>query len=34
MELANYSIMFFHTKGKINVLADAISMFKTLHIYK
>ena len=34
MELADYNIMFVHIKGMHNVLADAISRLKKLHIYK
>ena len=32
MELADYNITFIHIKGKNNVLGDAISRLKTLHI--
>ena len=34
MELADYDIKFIHIKGKHNILVDAISMLKTLNIYK
>ena len=34
MKLAENNSMFVHIKGKNNVLADAVSRLKTLHIYK
>ena len=34
MELLYYNLMFIHTKGNDNILADAISTLKTLDIYK
>ena len=34
MELADCNVMFVHIKGKKNASVDAISMLKTLSIYK